>query len=423
MQINLYSIFDYWRDWSLKYIDQMRPRELKITLPQKQALALLGVRRSGKTSKALEIAHRNSNNTKKNNFLYINFEDPGFIANNTYHVLDTLIDIHAEKTGGYPQIIVWDEIQNIDGWERWCRKFIDGQKAKLIITGSSAKMLSQELATSIAGRAIQKEIFPLSFSEFISFKGTEINETNGNFYLNQYMQWGGFPEVVLSEETGEKEDILRQYFTDIVLKDIISRNEIRSKKSLDLIVNHYLVNTSAQHSYNSLRKAYAVSMDIARAYTDALINAYLIFEIEKYEKNLKTQMRASKKIYAIDTGLRNVNSNHSSEDKGKLLENIIFLQLRRHSRDINYFSKNYECDFLVLDKKKPAHAIQVTYSNLESEELKKRELLGLQECIQEHGLNHGTLITHSREETIRIDKTVIHLIPAWKWLKLQMVAM
>lgn len=409
-----HQIIEDWSENAKLILAESQPREQTIEFSKTNAVALIGVRRCGKTSLALLLAQKLSGTR----YLYINFEDPRFIEYNDYSVFDILITTYIEVQKHYPLAIVFDELQNILGWERWVRKFVDSKKTKLIITGSSAKLLSSEIATAVTGRVLEYRIWPLSFKEFEQFKNKNTPQ-EGLSLLPEYMEYGGFPEVVLTPQHPLKDKILKQYFTDILFKDVMSRKGIRDKHILDQITYHYLTNISSHHSYSALKKAYQLGGNTPLNYTHYLQDAFLIFEVERFHKNLKVQARDTKKIYAIDTGLRNLNSKSLSEDLGKLLENIIFLTLLRKGKKICYFKEKLETDFVVIHNDKPIQALQVTDSDLEEEKIYQREVNGLIECLKLTELNTGTIITRNRKETLKKEGFKIELISAREWLLLQ----
>ena len=404
---------DEWAVVQQRIREHSKERELKISPPtNKTAKALIGVRRSGKTTAAIQMFK----DTPLEQVLYYNFEDPLFYPNGTVHDLDDLVSVAEEYSQQPKKVLIFDEIQNVDGWERWVRKAVDQQRYKIIITGSSAKLLSRELASSIAGRALEHTVWPLSFQEFLDFESrTPTFEGQQLAALREYLTWGAFPEVVLADER-QKKDLLTQYLSDIVLKDVITRNEIRNKRALDQITTFYFTNLSSLHSYTSLKQAFSLGVDTVSNYTAALNEAFLVFELERYHPNLKVQSRDPKKIYIIDNGLRKVGARSVHEDLGKLLENMVYLHLRRSNKKVMYYKGRHEVDFLVLEDYLPQEAIQVCASDLKDPQTYKRETEGLFECLHATGLERGVIITWNREEKIKQDNKRIEFIPAYKWL-------
>ncbi len=324
---NIKKAIDDWKLFLEKTRKQFLPRSLQKSIGNDMALGLVGVRRCGKTFSAIEL-------TKNEKVFYFNFEDPIFIEDNSVSNIDELISVYTEYYGN-PEFIIFDEIQNISGWERWLRKAVDMQKFKVIITGSSSKLLSSEISTSIAGRCLEQKIWPLSFREYLKFTEEDLNPIE--YKLRDYTLFGGFPAVVLKKSKEEKIDILKQYINDIVLKDIIDRYKIRNKKHLDQIIVYYLTNISSNHSASAIKKAFGINIETVTNYTSYLEEAFFIFSISRYHNNLKEQQRDSKKVYTIDTGLRDVYARSSNADYGKLAENIVFIELKRRGKEIYYF--------------------------------------------------------------------------------------
>ncbi|MEZ4755038.1 MAG: ATP-binding protein [Bdellovibrionota bacterium] len=384
------------------------------TLPTKDiASAIIGVRRSGKTSIAIE----SDSEQLSQNVFYYNFEDPLFYAGADLNNLDSLISIASEYSENKIKHLILDEIQNVDGWERWLRKIIDQKQFRVTVTGSSAKLLSSEIATSLTGRTIQSTIWPLSFKEFLKFKGN--NSCDRLDLLNsfrEFMTHGGFPEVVLSDDLNFKKRLLRQYLNDITHKDIVNRYSIRNKKVLDSIILYYISNISSLHSYTSLNKAFGADVETISDYTQALEDSFLIFELSRFHRNLKVQKRDSRKIYCVDTGMRNASSRSLSDDTGKLLENIVYIELRRNELDIYYYKGEKEVDFLVTENMKPIKAIQVCALEMQTEKTRDREISALMECLTEFSLKEGLIITLDHEEKIELGSKTIWCVPAYKWL-------
>ncbi len=408
------ELIQRWNSWARQRLQDSKLRSKSIRIPSQQALALIGVRRSGKTYQALLKARE----IDAENFLYINFEDPWFLNETRVAVLDEIYEAYVIQTGKKPKVIVYDELQNIPGWERWARKFIDLRQSQLIITGSSAKMLSRELSTAIAGRSITKTIWPLSFSEYLNFLNVNpqtFEETQ--FHLDQYLQYGAFPQVVLEGENSLKEDLLRQYYSDIVLRDIVTRHQIRNAHSLDVMLTYAMTNNGSLHSANSIKRALELSTETVQDYIAFAVESFLIFEVLRFHRNLKVQSRDPKKIYCIDTGLRNVRSASLSTDRGRQVENAVYLQLKREFENVFYFKDEYECDFVLVEKNQPVKVIQVTDSDLETEDLRQREINGLVNAMEKSGLQEGTIITRRREDEWLEQGHKIRLIPLYKWLR------
>ena len=404
---------DEWQDFYLKAQSFLLPRYLSPPMPSFDiGLALVGIRRCGKSFLAFELASK----YPTDKVLYYNFEDPLFYTYNKVESLDELLSVAEEYNSLRIELLILDEIHNVDGWERWLRKLIDQKKYKIIVTGSSAKMLSSEIATSLSGRVIEFKVAPLSFNETLNFKkALNCEEKSNLFNLREMLTWGGFPEVVkLPFE--QRAIVLKQYLGDIVLKDIISRYQIRNKRALDQILSYYLTNLSSLHSYNSIAKAFEIDISTVIEYSGYLADTFLIKEVSRYHHNLKIQSRDPRKVYIGDLGFRKVGARSVSDDTGKLLENLIFTELDRRGKEVYYYKGKQEVDFILVEQYKPYEIIQVCSSNLENKETWDREISATEEAMNNLGLNCGKILSYDREEVINSSYGKIHIIPAHKWL-------
>lgn len=384
--------------------------------PKGSSAALLGVRRCGKTYTAIEM----TKSFRTEQVLYYNFEDPLFYEEPHVAGLDRLLDV-AEQYRQVPlECVVLDEIQNVDGWERWVRKLIALKRYHVIVTGSSAKLLSSELATALAGRTLSTTIWPLSLAERSLFAGFGVEGPQDRrrrlAELRDLLIWGAFPEVVLIGDSTARKRLLQQYLNDIVLRDVISRQQVRNKRAFDQVLTHYLTNPSSLHSYTALRKAFGVMTDTAADYTAGLQDAFCVFEVHRFHPNLKVQARDPKKIYLIDPGLRTVGARSVQDDTGKLLENLVYVDLRRRGHDVFYFRGRGEVDFVITERYQPIAAVQVC-ADVSSPATIKREVKGLVECCQALKLKHGVIVTLDEERELDEAGIRVQLVPAWRWLR------
>lgn len=348
---------------------------------------------------------------------FFNFEDPIFFPGASLEVIDQLLSLYEEEMGKAPKLVILDEIQNVQGWERWVRKAVDLGHYQIVVTGSSSHLLSSEIATAISGRVIEQTIWPLSFSERLTFLGEDPSSKGAWLRaLENYLRWGGFPKIILTQDENDRIILLKQYLSDIVLRDVVARHSIKSQQALQQVVSFYLGRPSCLHSYNSLRKAFEISIELASTLTGYLTQAFLVFEMSRYHPNLKVQARDPKKIYVIDTGLRTVTQQFDREDWGRLAENAVYLELRRRRKQLFYYKQEQEVDFVITELGKPVDAIQVCYSDFENQETRDREINALLECLRDLELPSGKILTLSLEDVlIREDKT-IYLIPLYQWL-------
>jgi predicted AAA+ superfamily ATPase len=403
----LETVIKYWNDWVLEAKFKERSGYSQIKPDKSIAQVFIGVRRSGKTSLSIVNACQ-----FETNFCYVNFEDPFFINNNSFEILDQIAGTYQKIYKTKPRLLILDEIQNIPYWERWLRKVIDTEAIKIFITGSSADLLSSEIATSLTGRAIEHTIWPLSFQEFLDFQKIKSKDYKKSF--QKYIQEGGFPKINL-EKTNQIQ-LLQNYLKDIIYKDIMSRYEIRNLAGLESVIQFILTNISSKHSANSIKNAFNINTHTVQEYLDYCESAFLLFFIKKYDRNLKIQSRNPQKAYCIDTGLRQANAFYHSLDTGKLVENIVFLELKRRGYELFYHQGNYEVDFLITQSGVVTQAINVCYSDLNNQETYDRELNGILECIKEHGLSEGTILTDSLNTEIWLDNRKIIFKPVIKFL-------
>jgi predicted AAA+ superfamily ATPase len=222
--------------------------------------------------------------------------------------------------------------------------------------------------------------------------------------------------VLLQKTEQRKELLLRQYLSDIVHQDIINRYQIRNKRNLDRILIYYQTNVSSLHSYASIKKAFQIPTDTIADYTQALKDAFLIFEVERFHQNLKTQSRDPRKVYVADFGLRRVGARSPEADVGKLLENLVFLELKRRHAEIFYFKESQEVDFLITKNYSPRMAIQVCAYGMDTPTTRKREIAALLECMKFYKLEEGLIITMDRDEKISEQGKIITCCSALKWL-------
>ena len=306
------------------------PREIPESIVNSpKIIVITGVRRSGKSTLLRQIS---KNYTQ---FNYINFEDERLI-DFTYRDFNTLLEVFL---GLHPEskTFFFDEIQEIKGWEKFVRRlFTEGYK--LYVTGSNATLLSSEIATSITGRNLKIELYPFSFKEYISYYNTSIKKiyttkekATISKQFTDYIKFGGFPEILQSKDFEE----LNQIYQDIIIKDLLVRRKIRDSKDFRELSLFLLSNISKKISYNNLKELLEFSnTSKVKNYVDFLCEAYIFFTVNKYDTSLKKQMVNKKKVYAIDNGIINAVAFQFSENKGRLLENAVFLELKRRYKDI-----------------------------------------------------------------------------------------
>ena len=383
---------------SLEYgMDRTIAEKIDLKLPF--AIILSGIRRCGKSTLLRQVMK-----TTKNSH-YFNFEDPratGFEVND-FQKLDEIF----KEEYGESDYYFFDEIQNVEKWELFVRTMLD-KKKHFLITGSNASLLSRELGTRLTGRHLRHELFPFSYCEFLNFTSRRAGVDS----FGEYMQKGGFPEYL---KYGRSE-ILQELFNDIIMRDIVVRYKLRSPKTIKEMALFLTSNVGVEFSYNSLAKTFSLgSTNSAIAFVSHLEDSYLLFTVSKFDYSLKKQAVNPKKVYLIDNGLADVNSISFSSNKGRMLENCVFLELRRTGSEVFYFRGDNECDFLVKEKNAITKAIQVSYEL--NEDNKKREINGLVEALEKFDLHEGIILTYDQEDELEISGKTIKVIPAWLWFQ------
>jgi uncharacterized protein len=368
-------------------------RDKEIPLQTKKIVIVSGVRRCGKSTLIQQKL------LKTGKALYLNFEDPRLI-NFTLDDFPRLENI-AEETRN--DLLLLDEIQNIDQWERYARMASE-KGLQLYITGSNASMLSRELGTRLTGRYKQIELFPFSYNEFLRFFNLERNPES----FSQYFEMGGFPEFLEEKD----DEYLRTLMRDIIIRDIAVRRKITNENQLIRLAVHLVSNTGKEFSYNNISKILEIkSVRTVIDYCDYLKESYLVDFIPRYSPSIKKQLVNPKKSYSIDPVFAKANSLSFSKDLGRRLENFVFNKLRRSFSEIFYFKDtSSECDFLIKQNEKIVQAVQVSWE-INNDNI-TREINGIKNAMSATGAPEGTIITSNQED--KLDG--IDLIPAWKWI-------
>jgi len=410
MQHNILErvVFDQLANFKAKDPGVPRDVDFDKVIKSKQILIVTGIRRCGKSTLLKQLSE------KLDSFYYLNFDDERLLKFSVEDFDSLLIlwkKLYKSKT------IILDEIQNVKNWERFIRRIYD-EDYKIILTGSNATLLSGDLSTHLTGRHIKLELYPFSFSEYLRFKNFDSDKWKTTDRLakllkltDEYVENGGFPEYVIFGDV----DYLKRIFEDILYKDLIVRFKIREIKSFRELANYLFTNFTSEISYNSLQRALNFKSVVSvKNYIGHLQESYLLHELYKYDYSLKKQIVYNKKIYSVDNGLRNQVSFRFSEDSGKLLENTVFLQLKRNGKEVYYYKNKRECDFLIKQKTKIIEAIQVT--DVISAANRERELNGLIAAMESFNLKKGLIITRNQEEKFRYQSREIRVLPIYKWL-------
>jgi len=361
------------------------------------AFIISGIRRCGKSTVLQQI-----NNTMKTKSIYLNFEDPR-LAGFDISDLNRLHEIGKEKI---VKTYFFDEIQLVNQWEKFVRFRLD-EGYRIFITGSNAAMLSKELGSRLTGRHVSKELFPFSYNEFITFA----KQKKGKSSLMKYLYGGGFPEYLKTEQ----QDILMQLFNDIIMRDIAIRYNIKNATLLQQIAVWLVTNTGKLVSGNSLKKIFGIkSSSTIMEYLSYFTDAYLFFFVSKFSYSHKVQAVNPKKVYCIDNGFINANSVSFSNDSGRMLENLVFLELRRRNYDIFYFNESKECDFVVFEKGKIKSVLQVCFQL--DEDNMDREVSALIEAMDYFNLKTAKIITVNQKDSLNLSGRSIVVEPFHEWI-------
>ncbi|HOU13765.1 MAG TPA: ATP-binding protein [Anaerolineae bacterium] len=377
------------------------------------AVIISGLRRAGKSTLLAQMAHK----LDQEHFYYLNFEDDRFLsfqAEDANAVYQTLVTLFGER-----KTFVVDEIQNIPGWEHFVRRFMD-MGFKFYITGSNAALLSRELGSRLTGRYVPIELFPFSFAEFLQFRGYEIPDTvrmtttdKGLLrrYLDEYLRLGGIPEPLKYPDL----PLLRILYDDVLYRDIAVRYGIDEVGALKELAFYLVSNPAGLVSYNKLKQQLHLgSVNTVKNYIEYLENSWLVFTVNVYDYSVKRQQIAPKKVYCIDTGLANNVGFTFSPNTGKLLENLVFLALRRRTKEIYYYvtPSGYEVDFYLPETRQIFQVAQ----NIEHPPTCERELRALSDALRALNLSYGMILTDANMDPIEQEGATIEIRSLAEWL-------
>lgn len=426
----LIEVLEYWNFWSQDrragvyrkdYAEELyRQRKLK------EASIVAGVRQAGKSTVLLQVLRKLINaGTPRKNILYVNFEEPMFIPYLTVEFLLRIHDLYLERFTPLDRTyVVLDEVQLVPGWERFVRGLYDRDKdIKFYITGSSSKLLSKDYGTSLTGRIFSNEVFPLSFQEFLAFKNKEnlIEKSRGKGspalrnLFNQYIRFGGFPQVVLTEEEKDKMQILKDYYTAVIEKDIIQRYQVRDIKKLKEFCLNLFANVATYFSGYQAEKRQNISQPTANKFLEYAREVFLVQTADYFSYSFTEQKAHPYKVYAIDPGLYNAVSFRFSENIGRIFENVVYLALRRKGEDVFYWKGKGEVDFLVRKGTKIDRLINVCWELNKNNE--KREFSSLCEAMEQFSLADAQIIVSGYDDQVNIKGKKIKIINFFTWLK------
>jgi predicted AAA+ superfamily ATPase len=421
--------------WMEKQIPESIPREFNLekyldNKPRK-IIVITGFRRVGKTYLMLQLIDSLLKKSDKEQEVYINFDDERIPEQTAFltELLPTIKQIFSKKTNR----LFLDELQDIPQWSKWLRRIYDNEEVGLFITGSSSKVSSREIPTELRGRCLEIRVFPLSFKEFLTFKQIKI-DTNRLPYaetekttvfkaLDEYLTFGGMPEVVLAEDT-KKSEILQQYYGTVVRRDIIERHHVKNEEGLKAVLR-LLLNAryySISRLYNTLKSLqYKIGKTTLLHYIQYVENSYFIYSVPIFSYKIKDQLHYARKVYFVDNGFITSLSTRHSKDVGRLYENCVAIELlRRHPNletELYYWSdrRGKEVDFVVKQGLQITQLIQVC-SDIDDYETKKREISALLKASEELHCKNLLIITGDYAGTEEIKQKKIHFVPLSQWL-------
>lgn len=407
-------------------------REIELPVQPELVITVPGVRRAGKSSLLMLTVNKLlASGVKREQILWVNFDDERLDRMPTEE-LDEVLQAYREM---YPEIelkdvyMFFDEIQNIDGWDLFVLRVFKSYCRNVYVTGSNAKLLSSEISTALRGWTLDYEMLPLSFREFCRFKGIdahsylESDKAKRYAAMQEYIHGGGFPKVVLSTDKSMKLRLLQGYFNTMLFRDLAERHAIKNIEALRYFLKRVMQNLTKATSINAIANdmrsnGVSVSKDDLYNWADWAVEAYLFVRYPKYSRSLVKENQSLRKYYVIDTGMRQAVLMPQSEDKGKLLENIVALELFRRrgaDRKMFYWQDGRECDFVVQREEHVEELIQVTW-DIEDEDMRKREIDGIKEAAKGTKCGKLTIVTRERKETIEEDGFRIEVVGIEEWL-------
>ena len=399
------------------YIQRLSPLVPADFLKSDLIKLITGPRRSGKSVFAFQFL-------KEQNFAYLNFDDDQLL--NSFNE-DEVTKVLQEVYPGYTHLLL-DEIQNLPRWELWVNK-LHRRGVNLVITGSNARLLSNEMGTFLTGRFLQLEMLPFSFSEYLNFYHQEIppesmitTQLAGQIiqYMTDYLRLGGFPETLQTRSITK--NYLSSLFDSILLKDVANRFHIRQPRKLYELSQYLLSNYGNLFTFNQLKKSLDFnSVTTLQKYAGFLSEPFLFFYLPRFSLKIKNQHKTAQKVYLVDNGFIFAKSFELSQNKGRLLENLVFIELLRRGywpgTELFYFrTKNdKEVDFICRKGHQVVLLIQVCY-DLSAPGTHKREVSALAETAKELSCNNLLILTWDQESQKDENGLTLQIKPVWKWL-------
>lgn len=415
--MNIEQLKEIYLDQKMVFVkkDKLIDRTIDLTkyINTSQIVVITGVRRSGKSSLLYLISKRMK--LKEQDYCYLNLDDERIPQD--ISILEDVYSLHRKMYQNEP-VFFFDEVQNIKGWERFVNRLYE-KGAKVFVTGSNATLLSSEISTSLTGRNKTLELLPFSFEEYLRFKkaNIDINRLDSDAkallmaHFDSFIKTGGFPLVVKEDDT----ELLDTYFKDILYRDIIARYRVTQVEEIKQIGTYFAANVAKLFSISTLQKITGIKSTASiNDYLHYYAQSFLYYFIRKFDYSVKKQILNPRKVYAVDQGLAKRIGFNFSENKGRILENIVFLQLLRQKAEVFYFSRKNECDFVIKQGVDVTKAIQVCYTL--THDNYDREVNGLSEAVNEFNLPAGLLLVYDSAIKQEDLPENIKLVNVWRWL-------
>ncbi len=406
-------------DFEIDYVDRDIQKRLIQWLDRKEIVPITGCRRAGKTTLMYMTINHLLVDVDEENILFVKCDDERVEDED---LIESARKKHKEMFDPEGRIYLFlDEIQELEGWDKTVKRIYDlEEKTKIFLSGS--RLLKSELSSALAGRFIYFDVYPFSFREFLKAKNIEWKDraeflsksTKIKHNLREYLQWGGFPEIVLEDDEEKKKELLRFYSDSILYRDVIKRSGINKPEKVEKLKNYLLSNFTNLLNYTKIANHLGVTSDTISSYIHQMEESYFFFSIPMFSYSIKKQQFNPKKIYCIDNGIRNSVGFKFIDDIGRLYENSVFLELKRNNDEIYYWrDQDMEVDFLIKQDDSVKELIQVCYDVSSAGEREENSLL---HGLKEFDLQKGFVITGDTRKEIEIDGKKVKYVPLWEWL-------
>jgi predicted AAA+ superfamily ATPase len=423
-----------WNRWGEARLDPGVGRDLVPTLDPfldtPEVVGLVGPRRAGKSTVLYQLMSRlEARGVPPAAMLHLNLEEPALAPELGAEMLERAYRTWRQQVFPSGRAFVFlDEVQAVPGWERWVRARSGTEDLKCFVTGSSSALLSRELGTLLTGRHLTFRVHPLGLREFLRFKNLPQPELPGasvasaalGHALHEYAQWGGFPEVVLAGDVRRKELLLKQYFDDVLYRDIALRHRVRDVPALRALAVHLLTHTASLVSYQRVAQVLQMSPEAVRSYALHLREAFLIDLLPVFSNKAAVRARNPQKVHAVDTGLRNAVCLSWSQDLGHVLESMVWAELDRRPHDGLFWWRDAdrgEVDFVVRSGNEARLGVQVCAAG-GGKPLPARELAALDAFAAAHPKARRLLVLDAADPAAETAAGV-EVQPLWRWLLAQ----